>query len=295
MKILSLLIVILLIVGCNTEESNSPKIVVNPTSKDFGTVFVGSTSSSISFSVKNEGSETLRISNIIIRGDNPNDFVLIASPPIELEENKNSSFSVTFKPTDIGLRKATVEITHNAPESLTKITLNGTGEFKVIYEDDFSVSGLWSVSHGTSSNGNASWLYDIGNNITGGDGRFIIADSKNTPGFFDEYISSQLINCATYFTGTIKLEFDGNYQDGGPVTVHQPFNDYAAVIVYDWIHFTWRYIDRYYDDWNINGEHKSYDITSYARGNPMFKIGFYYFGADDGWFAVDNVKLVHIP
>ena len=296
MKYLVLLPIIIILVSCSTEESNGPKISVDPTTKDFGTEYVGSTSSAINFTIKNTGSETLNVSNITLIGSNKNDFVLSAALPMSINESSTSNFTVKFKPTAIGNRNTTLEITHNAPDTPLKISLSGTGEYQVIYEDDFSVTGLWSISHGSNSSGSASWVYDIGNNTTGGDGRFIIADSQaNSSSIFDEYITSPQINCSTYLTGTIKLEFDGNYQDERKPSSLHPLHDYAAIVIYDQIHFTTYTVDKLEDDWNVNGEHRSYDISAFVRQALIVKIGFYYFGSDDGWFSVDNVKLVHIP
>ena len=99
-----------------------------------------------------------------------------------------------------------------------------------------------------------------------------------------------MIDCSSYTSGTITLEFDGNYQDFDP----NPNEDFARVRVWDG-NTTWQLVDTYSTSWASNGEHKVYDVSSDALGNVDFQVYFYYLGYNDWFFQVDNVKLTHTP
>jgi hypothetical protein len=107
-----------------------PDIDVSPTSKDFGSVQVTTSSAPQTFNVTNIGTANLTVGTITITGPNSNQFS---------KQNDNVSgqtitpggwatLQVVFSPTSVGLKSATLNITSNDPdENPFLLALNGTG------------------------------------------------------------------------------------------------------------------------------------------------------------------------
>jgi len=99
----------------------------NPTSLNFGGVPVGQTSQPMPVTLQNTGSDDLAISNITVSGD----FAQTNSCPASsssLVPSAICSISVTFTPTQKGVRNGTLTITDNGYKIKQTVTLTGTGD-----------------------------------------------------------------------------------------------------------------------------------------------------------------------
>jgi len=82
-----------------------------PDNTNFGVVV--STPVSKTFSIVNNGTATLNIDSVVINGVDSVDFSITAPPTSPVLPGDTTSFTVTFTPTAIGLRNATVTIANN--------------------------------------------------------------------------------------------------------------------------------------------------------------------------------------
>ena len=288
------------VVSCNEGNGTSPpkpQFSISPTSHDFGSITVGNIASN-TFTITNNGDATLNVTAIVFTGANASDFSTNATFPINVSSSGGTSnITVFFSPGAVGARSATMEITHNASGSPATVSLSGTGTSVVpttILEEDFEGAATgWTAYSVGSSSGTNPWYLEDGSlrvNFTGGTGSFVNCDSDlaGSGVTLAEELWSPVIDCSSYVSGTITLEFDGNFQNLGA-------SDKAAVVVWDG--FGLQVVDTYLTDWSSTGEHKIYDVSTYAFGNSVFQIYFWYTdGGDWAWFfQVDNVKLTHIP
>jgi outer membrane protein OmpA-like peptidoglycan-associated protein len=106
-----------------------PDINVAPTSIDFGTVAVGTTSAPQSITVHNTGGAELSITNIQRTGGNTTDFAFTPTTfPITVPAGGQATISVTFTPSAAGLRSTILRISSNDPdENPVDVALSGTG------------------------------------------------------------------------------------------------------------------------------------------------------------------------
>lgn len=117
--------VVVTMLGTGIAQSQAqPTISVNPTSYDFANIAMGS-SSSHTFTISNNGSAALSISNITASG--PGFSVQGISFPISVAANKSTTISATFAPTAVGPVGGTLTIANNSPSPSMVVTLNGTG------------------------------------------------------------------------------------------------------------------------------------------------------------------------
>jgi len=75
----------------------------------------------------NTGKVTLSISNITVAGANPGDFAQTGTCGASVAAGANCSLSVTFAPTAMGSRTASLSISDNASGSPQTVSLTGTG------------------------------------------------------------------------------------------------------------------------------------------------------------------------
>jgi len=108
----------------------SPIISITPSSKDYGTVILGY-SSSQEFTITNTGAGTLVIDPAIsITGTDANQFILTDtnSYPINLTNNQSAYVNVAFTPTSEGAKTASLTIVDNlTTDNTNNIPLSGTG------------------------------------------------------------------------------------------------------------------------------------------------------------------------
>ena len=105
----------------------TPIVSTNPSSLDFGSQPINTTSASQPVLVTNTGSASLNISGISIAGTNGGDFAEMNDCGTVLSAGASCNVAVTFTPTATGARNATLSISDNAPGSPQTISLTGTG------------------------------------------------------------------------------------------------------------------------------------------------------------------------
>jgi hypothetical protein len=109
----------------DVEQPSGTGLTSNSTPVDFGNQDTGTTSAVKTFVIRNSGTATL--SNIAITGAT-SEFVVSTQPASSLAAGADTSFTVTFQPSVIGARSATLQIASNdADENPFIIPLAGTG------------------------------------------------------------------------------------------------------------------------------------------------------------------------
>jgi HYDIN/CFA65/VesB-like, Ig-like domain len=141
--------------GCNAGESFQWRLIgttggqgggtLSPTSLNFGSQLVGSTSAPQVAALSNTGTGALTISSVSVSGD----FAETNNCPASVAAGSNCTISVTFTPAKTGTRSGTLTVTDNAASGSTQtVSLMGTGTV------DFTLSAApksASVSPGTSA------------------------------------------------------------------------------------------------------------------------------------------------
>jgi hypothetical protein len=105
-----------------------PVFSINPDTKDFGTLYVGYSSSPQTFTISNVGVDTLVISSVSITGADASQFILtdLNTYPDSLTTN-TISVDVTFHPTSAGVKSANLTVIDNLTRVTHDIPLTGTG------------------------------------------------------------------------------------------------------------------------------------------------------------------------
>jgi hypothetical protein len=122
----------------NDNSSSSPQNVnltgsggggptLNPTSLSFGNQIVSTTSSAKTIQLKNAGNSTINISSITITGTNVTDFAQTNNCPNSLAPGAQCNINVTFTPTTIGTRTASVSVSDDALDRPQTASLTGSG------------------------------------------------------------------------------------------------------------------------------------------------------------------------
>ena len=105
-----------------------PNISFTPPSISFPNQQVGTTSGPQTLTLANTGTAPLTISSIAPTGTNAGDFQLINNNCITtVAPNVTCTLQVTFTPTGVGPRSASLTFTDNAPNSPQSVPLSGTG------------------------------------------------------------------------------------------------------------------------------------------------------------------------
>jgi hypothetical protein len=111
----------------------APEINVTPTSRAFGNVLVGATSPAQTVTIQNIGTSALSLTNIVLGGTNPGQFARSGGTcattfPANLAAGASCTVLVTFKPTTVGAKSATLVISSNdSNEPTVNVALTGTG------------------------------------------------------------------------------------------------------------------------------------------------------------------------
>jgi len=100
---------------------------LSPTSLNFGTVTVGTTSPAKTVTFTNIGTTSITGISIAITGVNAGDFLQANTCGTSLKAGANCTISVKFKPTLKGARRAAVTVKDNAAGSPQSVSLSGTG------------------------------------------------------------------------------------------------------------------------------------------------------------------------
>jgi len=104
-----------------------PNVTLSPTSLSFTTQVVGTTSAAQSVTLTNLGTAAVSITSIKFTGADPGDFAQTNTCGGTVGPGGNCTISVTFTPTGINGRAASLSITDNAPGSQQNISLIGVG------------------------------------------------------------------------------------------------------------------------------------------------------------------------
>jgi len=105
----------------------APTVSLSKTSVMFADQVVATSSASQTVTLTNTGYETVTIASITITGANTSDFSQANTCGSGLVRGVSCTISVTFKPTQVGPRTASVIITDNAAGSPQTISLSGVG------------------------------------------------------------------------------------------------------------------------------------------------------------------------
>lgn len=105
----------------------TPQISVTPTGDhDFGNQLVGSTSTPEIFTIENTGNADLTIGTIALSGTDAGEFTVSQAGSPTVTQGDNTTFTVSFSPTSLGSKTATVTIPNNDEEYTFTVTGNGS-------------------------------------------------------------------------------------------------------------------------------------------------------------------------
>jgi hypothetical protein len=111
----------------------APVVSLTSTSLTFPNQNVGTTSNpALQSTLHNTGTGPLTIGSIMITGSNPGDFAQTNTCGTGIAAGGSCSFSVTFTPSGVGTRSASITITDNAAGSPHSIALSGAGVATVL-------------------------------------------------------------------------------------------------------------------------------------------------------------------
>jgi hypothetical protein len=104
-----------------------PAVSLSPTSLTLADQLVGTSSAPQTVTLSNTSGLMLNVDSLVVTGTNAADFRLNDTCGSSLRPGVSCTISITFMPTQIGPRTATVTITDDAAGSPHSIALNGTG------------------------------------------------------------------------------------------------------------------------------------------------------------------------
>lgn len=107
----------------------SPAAALSTATLSFGNQIVQTASGAMSANLTNTGTANLVLSSVTVGGTNPTEFTRTGTcaAAVSLAPAASCSVDVTFKPTAIGARSATITIAHNATPNTSVVSLSGTG------------------------------------------------------------------------------------------------------------------------------------------------------------------------
>jgi hypothetical protein len=104
-----------------------PVVTLSPTSLNFGNQQVGTTSPGQNITLSNTGTGSLSITKISLTGSNAADYAQTNTCGSSVAAGASCTISVTFTPSKIGTRAASVNIADNATGSPQSVSLSGSG------------------------------------------------------------------------------------------------------------------------------------------------------------------------
>ena len=107
--------------------SSAQTVSFSPTSLNFGSVVVGTSSSPLPITLTNTGGATLKITKIAMTSPNAPDFSETNNCGTQVLAGANCTINVTFTPTASGARSSNLTVTDNATGSPQKALASGTG------------------------------------------------------------------------------------------------------------------------------------------------------------------------
>jgi len=144
-----------------TGAPNPGTVSIKPTSNNFGSIAVGSTSGTLDVSVNDIGSNSLSISSVVITGD----FTMTNFCGSSLSPGFGCDVWVKFAPTAPGVRTGTIVFTDSSPDSPQVVTLTGTGTSSTAPVVSLSATSLTYASQqvNTTSGSQTVTLTNTGN------------------------------------------------------------------------------------------------------------------------------------
>ncbi|WP_367754919.1 choice-of-anchor D domain-containing protein [Flavobacterium sp. WC2430] len=133
--------------GINIADDSTTPSTTNFTNLGSSNVLIGLTRT---YTINNLGAATLNLGSITISGANASEFVA-TNPPTTIAPQSSATFSITFTPTAIGFRNATLSFTNNdSDENPFNFNISGTGDNGVTPEINLQGNGN-NISDGASS------------------------------------------------------------------------------------------------------------------------------------------------
>jgi hypothetical protein len=108
--------------------ATSPTATLSTTSLTFGSQPVNTSSSPLTITITNSGQTDLSVSSVSLSGINASDFQVSPTGPFTVTKNGGSAvLSITFTPSAVSTRTATLSIYDTASNSPQTVSLSGTG------------------------------------------------------------------------------------------------------------------------------------------------------------------------
>ena len=205
---------------------------------DFGSILVASGNNANTFTIENLGTITnLNLTGaspyVIISGANAGDFTVTVIPAATIAGSSSTTFEITFDPSGLGLRTASVSIANNdadADENPYNFDIQGTGisgppTHTIYYENFDNNDGGWTMSNAGSG---STWVY--GTNTT---------DICEANYWYTSNYNNYLTNSNTYATSPV-IDLTGfyNLEFSVDVRYNTDSND-GALIEYSTNGSTW--------------------------------------------------------
>lgn len=178
---------------------------------DFGSVLVVSGNNANTFTIQNLGTLTnLNLSGaspyVTLSGAHAADFAVTAIPSATIAGSSNTTFEITFDPSALGLRTATVSIASNdSDENPYTFDVQGTGisgppTHTIYYENFDNNNGGWSM---TNTGSGSTWAYGTEGTEVGEGSYWYTNSYNNYANNSATYATSPIID----LTGFYNLEF----------------------------------------------------------------------------------------
>lgn len=181
-------------------EANGVALTSGSGSLALGSVVQGTGSAATTLTIRNTGSAALTGVSAVISGSHASDFAVNASPPSTIAAGDSSTLDVTFHPSALGARSATLTISSNdADEGAFVIPLAGTGLAVPAPEIVVGENGIELVAGGSSR--------DFGSVLPGGVSPEVTLTIRNTG-------SAELTSIATSLAGS----HPGDFQVSSPAS-----------------------------------------------------------------------------
>ena len=132
--------------------------------RDFGEVSELNGKLTRTFTIVNSGTADLKLGPVSLDGTAATDFYVTTQPSASVPSQRSASFKLTFDPTGIGLRSATVRFTNNVTGTNFTFAIQGTG-----VGPDMVILGNGLIITNRATQPNPSDATDFGDAIVNGD------------------------------------------------------------------------------------------------------------------------------
>jgi hypothetical protein len=260
---------------------------------DFGTVSIESGNTLVTFTIQNTGIGNLNIYGVTLSGSNPGDYSVTIAPASVVAAGSSTTFQLSFDPTTIGIKNATVMVTcDDANEDYYT----------------FDITGLGVRTYPDTDGDNISDNIDIDDD---NDGIIDASEQNNCVGLPLSSSSNVVFLNETFGTGTTKGLININvpgatcnycYEDGvvGPNTAQCPsqssaiLDDGEYVVVHRIANTTYGHPDNIHYDlaWNGYEDHTVGDTFGrMAVFNASYDPGIFYETTVSG--IIPNVPITY--